>query len=275
MLKFLSSLTMYNFSRSMKFWNYFAIAMVFMLASCNDDDAINDFPNGTGITGRVGVQNEFQQPLYDERNGITVDLEVGFQSFSVQADNVGIYRLGGAPLGLYQVTFSKEGYSTVTVRNWQVSNTQPVFPIEDGFQKFPTVTITRLPSTVFDNFTLDLSAVQVGASTIYDLVVGATLVPGPPPTGQSKGYRLFFGTDADVSPENYIFQEFGTTLSPNITLNYDNSWFQSLALSAGDLIYVAIYGDANFDQMIENPDGTVDFPNLTLEAGGAASAVLP
>jgi hypothetical protein len=259
---------------------FLVLLSVLVLSSCDDDDNADDFPNGTGIKGRVNVQNEFQQPLYEERGGIQVFFEVGFQSFTVSADAVGQYQLEGAPTGTYDISFIKPGFGTNIAENITISNVNPQFQVEDGFQKLPSFTITKLPVTSFSDVVLDLTVTSSGQppneTFEYQLNLEATINPSPPPTGQAKGYRVFIGTDEFVSPEEYIYQEHLTTLEPNISLEYDNEWFEELGIELGDELHVVLYGDANFDLSVEDNLGNTVFPNISAEAGGTSSIqILP
>ncbi|NEN25434.1 carboxypeptidase regulatory-like domain-containing protein [Cryomorpha ignava] len=250
------------------------ILLVSSLTSCKDDNPSDNFGDGSGLKGKINVQNEFQQPLYNERSGIKVFLEVGFRDFEVVADNVGNWQLAGAPVGAYTITYSKEGYSTIVRDDIVLSYTNPNYQLDNRFQKLPSVTITKLPLTDFTDFELALNSTPVGQDTVYTLNLSATMLPAPPPTGQAKGYRLFIGEDEDVSPTNYIYQEYEATTTAAISKTYNNEWFTSLGLSSGDAIYAAIYGDVSFNLEVV-ADSVMTFPNLSALPGGMASVVLP
>src|SRR5690554_2553428 len=143
---------------------YVLILLLFTssVMSCEDKDNTDDFGAGSGIKGKVNVQNEFEQPLYENRSGINVHLEVGYRDFNVVGDNVGNWQLPGAPVGTYKLTFSKAGYSTIVLRDIELSYAFPTYPIDNQFQKLPSVTITKLPTTQFNNFVLALNATPVG-----------------------------------------------------------------------------------------------------------------
>ncbi len=243
--------------------------------SCEDDQQTDDFGKGSGIKGKINVQNEFQQPLYDERSGIKVFLEVDFRDFDVAADNVGNWQLAGAPVGTYTITFSKAGYSTVVLNNIVISYTNPNYEVNNSFQKLPSVTLTKLPQTDFADFELILDPDTLEQDTIYALNLSATMLPAPPPTGQSKGYRLFIGNDETVSPNNYIYQEYFNTTTAEISHTYENDWFTELNINSGDAIFAAIYGDASFNLEVSTTDSLLTFPNLSEVPGGLASVVLP
>ncbi len=146
------------------FRTLFCASCLLVIAGCDGDDGPeDDFGNNTGIKGRVLVQNEFTQPLYDDREGINVTLNVGFNDFSVAASSVGNWQLAGAPVGTYTITYSKAGFSTVIIDSILVSTVNPQYAVDNGFQKLPTVSITRLPTTEFNNFMLDLSFTVQGS----------------------------------------------------------------------------------------------------------------
>lgn len=265
-----------------RFFYFVLFVGFFGLVSCDeDDDSGTDFPNGTGIDGRVMVQNEFQQPLYDERDGIGVLLEVGFQDYTISGDAVGRYLLPGAPAGTYTATYSKEGYGTVIASGIKVSDTAPELPVFDGYQRFPSVTITKRPETVFSNLNMELNIVEVEnglgevIDTLYTLTIDATMVPPPPPTGQEKGYRLFLGNDETVSPEIYISQMHYASTTEAIQVVLYDDWFNANDINSGDVIWAALYGDANFDFTQTMQDETVIFPNISQDVGALGSAVLP
>ena len=251
------------------------ILLISLLISCNEDDSSGGLEEGSGIKGKINVQNEFQQPLYNERNGIKVFLEVGYRDFEVVADNVGNWQLAEAPVGTYKITYSKEGFSKITQQDIELSYTHPNYQIDNRFQKLPSVTITQLPLTQFTDFELALNSTPVGQDTVYTLNISATMLPAPPPTGQAKGYRIFIGEDETVSSTNYIYQEHYATTSATISQTYNNDWFTNMGLGSGDAIYAAIYGDVSFNLEVENGDSLLTFPNLSTLSGGLASVVLP
>lgn len=256
------------------------ILLIFpLLFSCDDDDDEENFPSSTGIKGRVLTQNEFQQPLYDERNGVELFIEVGFREFSVGADNVGQWQLPGAPVGTYTFTVSKEGFGTIVRRGVRISTVNPEYPVDQGSQKIPTFVLTKLPDTAIEDVMLDLSfqAVQVGpiADTIWTLDMTGSLNPGPPPTGQAKGFRVFLGLDEFVSPEDYVYQEHFTTTEATFDVTFNDEVFNQSEIGSGDVIYALVYADANFNQEIELQDGTMVFPNLAEEPGEVVSVALP
>lgn len=258
---------------------FFTLFILSILASCNNDDEDGDFPSSVGIRGKVLTQNEFQQPLYNERNGVELQLEVGFREFFLDADNVGQWQLGGAPVGTYTFTVEKEGYGTIVRRGVRVSTVDPEYPVVNGFQTIPTFVLTKLPETQFQNVELDLTftteMVEMEEDTIWNLDLTATMNPAPPPTGQAKGFRVFLGTDELLSTENYLYQEHYTTTEAEISLNYNDSLFNVLGIQSGDVIYALLYGDANFNLEEEVQGGGLNFPNLSEQPSDLTSVALP
>lgn len=257
---------------TLKKYILFLLLGSFLAVSCNENDPDDDFPSNIGITGRVNAQNEFEQPLWNERNGVEILLETGFRSFSVQGDNTGNFQLAGAPVGNYTITYSKPGFGQRIVRNVNISTTNPSFPIENGFQRIPTVTLTKLPLTEFENVNVALN--ELGGNN-FELTISATMVPGPPANGLQKGYRVFIGNSAQLSSNNYQFQEHGISSTAELSLTYGNGLFDSLNIESGDLIYVILHGDANFDLTEEFPEGVFRFPNITAAPSEVVSVVLP
>ncbi|MCA1763790.1 MAG: carboxypeptidase-like regulatory domain-containing protein [Flavobacteriales bacterium] len=255
------------------------IPVLLVFSSCEDDENSTPISNNVNFKGKIFVQNEFQQPLYDERSGIQVLAEVGFQSFPISADAVGQYQLSSAPVGTYTLTISKDGFSNIVVSNLAMSAISPNFPVEDGFQKLPTYTITKLPSTVFENLNLDLESTITGEEpdqdTLFTLTITSTMIPEPPPTGQAKGFRIFISDDPDVGPEEYIYQEHYASTAADVEVIFNSEWFDELELRSGDALFAAIYGDANFNQEIAIAEGDTLFPNITPEVGAFSSVVLP
>lgn len=257
------------------------IGLVAFTSCDNDDNQSNDFAASAAIEGRILVQNEFQQPLYEERDGIGVFLKVGFQDFTTSADGVGIFQLGGAPVGNYTATYFKEGYGTVVNSGIKVSSTSPVLPVYNGYQRFPTATLTERPLTIFEDLVLDLTATQIVdgdgivIDTTYSLTINATMVPAPPPTGNAKGYRLFLGSDEMVSSEAYFYQEYFNSTNAAIAIVYEDAWFVENDIQSGDVIFAALYGDANFDLTQEVNDPALVYPNISEDIGAIGSVVLP
>lgn len=260
---------------ALKNYGLILIIIITSLTSCNDKDSNDDFGTGSGIKGKINVQNEFEQPLYADRGGINVELVEGYRDFDVVADNVGNWQLADAPTGTYKITYSKAGYSTIVQRDVKLSYTFPMYPIDNQFQKIPSVTITKLPTTQFNNFVLALNSTPVGQDTVYTLNLSAVMLPAPPPTGHKKGYRIFIGKDEEVSSENYLYQEYFNTNSANISQTYDNAWFTEMDIHSGDAIYAAIYGDASFEMEGKDDAGEITFPNISVNPGAISSVVLP
>ncbi|MFT4770409.1 MAG: hypothetical protein ACI9CP_001795 [Cryomorphaceae bacterium] len=259
---------------------FYTLFLLLILASCNNDDDDNDdFPSSVGIKGKVLTQNEFQQPLYDERDGVEFHLEVGFREFFLDADNVGQWQLGGAPVGTYAFILQKEGYGTIEQRGVRISTVNPEYPVFNSFQTIPTFVMTKLPITQFEDVELDLTftteMIDMEEDTIWNLDMSAEMSPAPPPTGQAKGYRVFWGTDEFLSTENYLFQAHYTATSPEIALNYNDQIFDLLGVQSGDVIYAQFYGDANFNLEFTNQDGTLTFPNLSEVPSPTVSVALP
>jgi len=256
-----------------KFFPILLFGLALGFSSCDDDEDDNPITDDASLEGKVRVQNEYQQPLYDERDGILVFMEVGFQSYAVNADNIGNYVLSGAPTGTYTITASKEGFGTIVKEGIQISNISPNFPVQEGNQILPTITITKKPTTEFNDLSLEVNS-NMADPPEYTLTLNSEMNPPPPPTGQSKGFRLFIGQDETVGPENYIYQEHFTSTEAEVEVIYENNWFETLELVQGDAIFAAIYGDANFDQVLVLSNDTI-FPNLTVNVGDISSVVLP
>jgi hypothetical protein len=260
---------------------FFTLFLITLLTSCNDDEDKNDdFPSSVGIRGKVLTQNEFQQPLYEERNGVELFLEVGFREFDLDADNVGQWQLGGAPVGTYTFTVEKEGFGTIVRRGVKISTVNPEYSVFNGFQTIPTFVLTKLPVTQFQNVELDLTFTteeieEMVEDTIWNLDLSAVMSPAPPPTGQAKGFRVFLGTDELLSMNDYLYQEHYTSTEEEINLNYPDSLFDVLGIQSGDVIYALLYGDANFNLEVENQDGSLTFPNLSENPSEVFSVALP
>src|SRR6056297_3541502 len=251
------------------------LPFLLVLTGCDDDGDDTPISNNVNFKGKVFVQNEFQQPLYDERSGIEILAEAGFQSFPITADAIGQYQLSSAPTGTYTFTISKDGYSTIVIDGIVMSAISPKFPVEDGFQKLPTYTITKLPTTIFENLDLDLESTLVGeepdVDTLFTLTITSTMVPAPPPTGQSKGFRIFIGDNPDVGPEDYLFQEHYTSGEADLEVVFESEWFDALGLRSGDALFASLYGDANFNREIAIAAGDTLFPNISTEVGALSS----
>lgn len=260
-----------------KYIGVFLMITTLLLVGCDDKDEPNAFEEGKGMKGKIHVQNEFAQPLYDERAGIKVHFEVGYREFDVVADAQGNWQLDAAPAGTYTITFSKEGYGTMVMHDVKLSYTHPVYPADNLFQKLPSVTLTKLPNTQFSDFDLSINILNPGGNEplSYELEITGKMIPAPPPNGSSKGYRIFIGDDENVSNENYIFQAYFNSITAEFEHVYPNSWFKDNEVNSGDVIHAVIYGDASFDEWYEDEEGNKVFPNLTPEPGAYATTVLP
>jgi len=263
---------------------FFYLIFIAFLISCNGDDE-GGFPDSTGIEGKILTQDEFQRPLYEERDSVDIQLEVGFFEFEVSGDNVGQWRLSNAPVGTYRFTASKEGFSTIERRDVRISTVNPEFSVFNGFQKMPTFVLTKKPNTQFQNISLDLTfetqAIDTGemgemiVDTLWNLDMSGIISPAPPPTGEAKGYRVFWGTDEMLSAENYLFQAHYTTSNESISLTFNDPIFDALDIQSGDVIYAQFYGDSNFNLEYTNEDGVLVFPNISEMPSEVFSITLP
>lgn len=253
-----------------------ALFVTLVFSACDDKDSDDPTPSSVGLTGSVRAQNEFGQPLYEERDGVAIHLQVGYRSFDVLADNQGYYDFNGAPIGTYSATYSKPGFGTLINRNLKVSALDPNFQVQNGRQVLPTITLTKIPNTTFSDEALSLSYTVNGNDTAYSLTLSARIVPAPPPTGQAKGFRVFLGTDPLLGPHNYLHQSHHTTLTDTFSLHFNHAFLDSNQIGSGDMIYALLYGDANFDVQ-QNPmsDEIPPFPNISAEPGSLTSVVLP
>jgi hypothetical protein len=249
-----------------------AFSLLIIINSC--DDGLVEPPAVAGIDGRVWVQNEFGQPLYEERSGISIFLQTGFRSFNVSGDNAGRYRVGNAPVGTYMARYSKSGFSTIERRNLRLNTANPVFEVLNGFHQFPSVTLTELPTTGFVNMATNLQG-SGDVAEPFELTVGATLVPPPPPTGQAKGYRVFVSTGTEVSSSVYVYQSHYTSTNALFEIALGNELFGEIPNTSGSIISVILYGDANFDESYLNEDDELIFPNLSTAPSQIMSVVLP
>lgn len=249
------------------------LAPVLLFTSCDDDEFDNP-PPLTSVEGRVFTQNEFGQPLYNERAGVSIYLETEFRNFNLEGNNEGIYRLSNIPTGTYMMRYSKENYGTIERRGLRVINTNPQFEILEGYQQIPSVTLTQLPTTSFNN----VQAVLAGdpdQDIAFTLTLSATMVPPPPPTGQAKGYRIFVGVGNSVSKENHIFQKHMTSTVADLQEVLEEELFEIIPNTPGSVLSVVLYGDANFDETYEDDTDRVIFPNLSVEPSAVVSVIIP
>ncbi len=249
---------------------FWALIVVPLLISC--DDEIPEPVPSAGIEGRVWAQNEFGQPLHDQRSGVNVFLETGFRNFTVAGDQVGRYRLPGAPVGTYTATYSKSGFGTIIVSGLRLNTANPAYEVLNGYHQFPSVTLTQLPTTDFSNVNVSLQG--GGTQGPLTLTVTGTMAPAPPPTGQSKGYRLFVASGSTVSNSDYDFQEHYTSNTAQFTVELGSELFSQIPNTSGSVISVRLYGDSNFDESYDDA-GLLVFPNLSLTPSESVSVVLP
>lgn len=259
---------------------FFILFTGILLTSCKDKDAEEDFPNNVSVEGKVHVQNEYAQPLYEEREGVDIYVEKAFRNFSNTTDATGRYQFTGLPIGNYVFQFSKEGYGEVWLQNIELSNIAPNYPTNNGLQVIPSVTLKRKAYTTFENIDLQLTETYIttggDTDTIYGLTVGANILPAPF-NNQYKGYRIFIGETEDLSFDNYMYQEHGKTNSNDgsLFLELDNEQLDEIGLESGDSIFVRLYGDFPEDVTYTRPDGSTFYPNLLLETSEIESVVYP
>mgnify|MGYP006268141903 CR=1 FL=1 len=130
---------------------------------------------------------------------------------------------------------------------------------------------------------------MISTNAVTDLQVSVTqegslaalkFVPSlnPVPTSAKRGYyRLFFGTDANVSNSNYkAYTKVAGLLSADAASVLTSENFNEMGFEKGQTIYAKAYGDSYFPNDYEDPNsGLHIFPNLHATSSKAISFIVP
>ena len=244
-----------------------------ILAAC-DEDKEEDFPSNVTLKGSVLTENEYGQPLYDQRGGVTVNFETGYRTFTSTGDALGKYALSSAPVGTYVITYSKPGFGTVEKTGVIISTVDPQYPVDHGAQVLPTVKLVQKSTASFNNLSLDYTWQFSGQDTLITLLVSASMVPAPA-NGLEKGFRVFLAKVPSVSASQYRLQKHFSTTDGDIAVAFDNTLLADSGIKRGDQVYVVLYGDAPQNTQYINSKGTLVFPNLSVQSSEVATLALP
>lgn len=238
--------------------------IVLVFAACNKSDYVPAKGGGSGtknkIIGNVVLYDDLTNkvPSFDS---MTVHLDG--TTFSTVTDSSGKYSFKDVPLGSYTVVYEKPGYGTFKLDTFNlvqnITDTPAIIPPKILGQLSTTAVIDMFPSIEGDF-----------------IKIVATIDP-PGNSSTARGIRFFYGNDSLITKENFsAFSPVYGVKSANATERIDKTDFYSMGFSAGDTVYVKVYGDAFFsNDYIDVPSAKRIFPNLNTNSSSPKSFILP
>jgi hypothetical protein len=207
-------------------------------------------PDHTGnIIGFVTLYNSNGEKL-NNGEGVEVSID-GNNPISVNTDSIGKYQLDNIKTGVYDLTFSKDSFSSYKRIGLQfIGGTDPVVS---------NASLYVSSKNVISNLTLAVVNSQVRA---YGNIGH---------TGYYGYYRYYIGLDASVSNTNYYST--GTLSLLGTTFN---AFINTDLYSSGSSIYILIYGITSGDAGYQDiTTGDIIYPSLNTVGSNVASIIVP
>lgn len=240
------------------------IAAVAALVSCHKKDHQDQTttPSGT-LTGVVQTWDDKMNQTND-KGGITVNAQSSGGNSSTTTDTSGKFTFNSLPFGTYTLVFSKDGYGTtkiIGVSHAANSTQSPTVVDTLNFGKISTTTVTKLGvrDTLFNS--------QPGIRFDYGFA--------PAPSSTSPVFaRVFFGTDSTVSSTNYTVTDSLQPFKVYVPIGFTDSTLKTKGFSAGQTVYLRLYGDSYINNSYVDSTGKRAFPNVNPVAPKATWRVI-
>jgi len=234
-----------------------------LFSSCTKKTTTTDeLPTPTqNLQGFVYLYNQFGQ-YQQSYAGVTVSLDS--TSYTATTDSTGAYTLKNVPAGYYSITYSKPGYGTYKRSYFEY--------LADKANQLTDVNLYQNSTSSITNLKLDS---VVYSPTNYGIELTGTISSSASAT-QYANFILFVGTSPAVSPGNYA-QVYTTSGFNNISTSFNYLFTPYSTLSAGQTIYIVVYGiAATSNSYYVNPaTGKYIYTSLGSTPSNVASIVLP
>jgi len=229
--------------------------------ACSKDSSIEPDPiTKANIVGSVNLYDEGTLPM--DNAGMTVTIEGSSPQISTTTDQDGKFRLMDVPYGDYSLRYEKEGYGTYRLFNLAH------FGGNDFTSISKSPSLGQISMTQVTQLTANVSGT--------DVIISATTSPAGN-TGNRRYIRLFYGTDSDVSSENY--SSFSETMLSQINpkdLTITQAKLIDMGFTSGQKVYVKVYGTSFWSNSYDDPNlNRRVFPNLNGTHANAVSFVMP
>ena len=251
---------------------FFLFTIAIFFASCKKEQTDSIDKSMGAIRGSVNTYDEYASIVYNERNGIKLDIVNDFQSFSTTTDLAGDYNIASVANQLYTFKYGKSGFVTYIQRNVNIDFENSNFPISAGVMSLPITNMYKKINWSIGELSGSTIQTIVGIDTLYDVKINANLVPAPSQATQFAGFRVFIATNDSVSKANFIWQKHYTTNTGNFEVVIKESEWRSLGLTPSNQIFVRIYGDIKPDISYLNDAGDLIYPGTT-ETGSSVVTV--
>ena len=221
--------------------------------------------------------------LYDEngkeisdRSGVTVSIDNSSVNAKTSAD--GKWTLDSIPYGIYDITYTKEGFGKgkiMGVNHTATNHATTIIKHSKNLNAISTTEVKAILTASFDSNPTIASLINTDL-TLNGVHINPTF---DNPSGINKPVRLFFSDNAGVNASNYVVSEkILASGKPNdmIDYNFDIRWFQVNGFKPGQTVYVTAHGDGFTEVLYEDPIfGIAVFPSLSAKAAPVVSFVIP
>jgi hypothetical protein len=244
----------------MKLNNFvFGLVVILGISSCSKDEDQNPAPiTKANIVGSVNLYDEGTTQVVN--SNMTVKVEGTTPSISATTDANGKFTLSDVPFGTYTIIYEKSGFGTYKRFDLAHANSGTVITNAPSLGEVSTTQITDLEANVNGK----------------DVILSVTTNPSGS-NGNTRYVRYFLSTDSNVSNENHTYFSPGLVSQINpkeITLS--NNDLTNAGFSAGQTVFVKVYGDSFWSNEYNNPDlGRNIFPNLNMSTTNSVSFIVP
>jgi uncharacterized surface anchored protein len=251
----------------------FFLAMgICAMVSCSKTDGGGGGGGGSAskgiIKGTVNVYDDKGNQNADDKANVKVVVlngttEVG----SATTVTAGNYTLANIPFGTYDLAFSRADIGLYKLFGVQVSNSNV-----NSTTTVSTVQLGQISGTSITDFTYVDNTFGGAPGASYTISVS------PSPSASGRGYfRIFLGTNANVSKDNYgNYTAVRSIISNNATGGFSQADLNTLGFTSGQTVYMIAYGESPQTNEYTDPStGKKVFPNLNAVNRPAIPFIVP
>ena len=245
----------------------FLIIVSIMIVSCK-----KEYPTQVQMGNLVGFVT-----LYDEndnlilnKSGVNITVN-GSSTYKDTTDNNGRFEIDNIPSGIYNIIYSKQGFSeTKTIGMQFAGGSNPAFI---------TKVLTKPASTTTELLKLSIDTSDINISTWIVATLG---IKSNVPIGYLQSVRFYFGLSDSVSYSNYDYTSLNgiyklnnitdtTTQIQGFEVTRVNGYYKS-----GTKVYFIAYGaTSNYSSYIDLNTGKTIIPGLNPLASKRMSIIIP
>ena len=225
--------------------------VIILFSSCSSTNTVDQIPIPLqNVSGYVILYNEFGQ-LQQNYSGVTVTMNGNYTSAT---DTAGKFFVKYVPTGYYTVTYSKSGYGTYSLYNYEYLS---------GKTLLPTANLYANSTTTLSGLTAKATGSSVEVTGALDPVAASA---------EPRGVILFTSLSNQVSPDYYT-QAFFMGKSTAATISYTFNPYSYYP--KGQTIYFVAYGISDTIPFINSTTGQLQYTSLGPQPSNLASVVAP